>query len=184
MKMRILCDNKPYETLFVDGNHENHDFLDRQRITEKFGGKVNQLSSKITHLRRGEIYTINGKKVWVFGGATSVDRDIRTEKLNWWPREVASYAEMNHGIDNLKAIGNKVDYIITHTPPESVIDRLFGNSIDCPVAKYLDYIMSTVKYERWYCGHMHIDRYMEDIKLQLLYNSIVKLGDIDDYCER
>ena len=31
---------RPYKVLFVDGNHDNHDWWSTQPVTEMFGGKV------------------------------------------------------------------------------------------------------------------------------------------------
>ena len=48
---------KPWTTLFVDGNHENFDRLKNYPITEEWGGKVQKIYDKVYHLMRGEIYT-------------------------------------------------------------------------------------------------------------------------------
>lgn len=168
-------DNAPYDTLFIDGNHENFDYLGRQEVTQEYGGKVSKLTDKITHLKRGEIYEFNRKKVWVFGGATSIDRAYRIEGLSWWPQEIPSYAEMEYGIKQLESVGNEVDYIITHTPPEKVINLLKYRSIQCPVARYLDHVLETVKYKKWFCGHMHEDVSIKQYKMRLLFKDVIML---------
>lgn len=56
-------DKYPCQILFIDGNHDNHDFWDKQKITNMYGGKV-QLhpdSSNVVHLMRGEVYEIDEK---------------------------------------------------------------------------------------------------------------------------
>ena len=60
--------NKKFKTLFVDGTHENYDLLSSYPVTELYGGRVQQINKNIYHLLRGEIYTIESKTFFVFGG--------------------------------------------------------------------------------------------------------------------
>ena len=62
---------KPWTTLFVDGNHENHDILEQWDVTNWHGGKVHKLNESVIHLMRGQVYEIDGKKWFTFGGAKS-----------------------------------------------------------------------------------------------------------------
>ena len=64
---------KPFTTLFVDGNHENFDRLLSYPTAQKFSGLVHEIRSSVFHLMRGEIYKINGSKIFTFGGAQSHD---------------------------------------------------------------------------------------------------------------
>lgn len=43
----------PFTVLFVDGNHENFDELEKYEVTEWHGGKVHRLSDNLIHLMRG-----------------------------------------------------------------------------------------------------------------------------------
>lgn len=176
LQLKDFYDSRPYKVLFIDGNHENFDYLDSLPEVELFNGKVNIISPNIIHLKRGEVYTINNKTIWTFGGATSIDRFNRVEGYSWWRQEIPSYTEMNYGIDKLESVNNKIDYIITHTPPNKIIARLHNIfKLNCPVANYLDNILEIATYDKWYCGHMHRDIEFEELKIQLLYNDIVKI---------
>jgi len=73
MRTRRFWNRVPWHTLFLDGNHENHSVLNKYRESERFGGKVHEISDKITHLMRGGVYTIEGKSIFTFGGAVSHD---------------------------------------------------------------------------------------------------------------
>lgn len=55
-------DSKPWTTLFVDGNHENFHRLKTYPVQRKWGGQVQQISQKVFHLMRGEIYQIEDQK--------------------------------------------------------------------------------------------------------------------------
>ena len=58
--------NKPWTTLFVDGNHENFYRLNKLDRKSMFGAEVGVVSDKIFHLRRGNIYNIYGKDIFCF----------------------------------------------------------------------------------------------------------------------
>ena len=80
--------------LFCDGNHENFEMLEEYPVEERYGGKAGKISKYIYHLRRGEVYTIEGKTFFVFGGASSIDRMYRTPYVSWWPAELPSSNEI------------------------------------------------------------------------------------------
>jgi hypothetical protein len=59
--------------LFLDGNHENFGLLNHCRVSERFGGKVQEVGKWATHLMRGQVYEIEGKTFFAMGGAPSTD---------------------------------------------------------------------------------------------------------------
>jgi len=72
--------NKKFITLVVPGNHENYDLINELPIVEKWGGKVYELKMKknsIYFAYRGEVYTINDKKIFTFSGAETSSKDER-----------------------------------------------------------------------------------------------------------
>ena len=68
-------DCKPFTTLFVDGNHENFDRLYGYPVEIWNGGKIHRIRPSVIHLMRGQIYELEGKKIFTFGGASSHDID-------------------------------------------------------------------------------------------------------------
>jgi hypothetical protein len=172
--------NKPYITMVLDGNHENHSRLYDLPDNTIFGGKVGVFKEgKVFHCRRGEIYTIQDKKIFTFGGATSIDRYLRVPGVSWWKEEVPSPAEMDHGLQMLEDNDNKVDFILAHTAPESIAQllismlRSFYKDPD-PTRKYLDHICHTVKFSNFYCGHWHVEYDFNEY--HFLYESIRKIA--------
>ena len=99
---------KPFEVLFVDGNHENFDLLNEFPVEVRYGGKVHKLKDNIYHLMRGEVYEIEGKTFFAFGGATSVDKYMREEHVSWWHEEVYDKEELFNAISNLTEHENLV----------------------------------------------------------------------------
>ena len=160
---------KPYTILFVDGNHDNHDYWNSQSIHSWHGGRVHYLpggNNKIIHLMRGEVFEIDDKKLFTFGGAASHDVEPdyscfpkwkgRKEGIDWWRDEVASQNDINRAYTALEKHNYTVDYIITHTPPRSFIEKHIKERLfDDTTAKFLDEIKSKVEYRKWFCGHVH-----------------------------
>lgn len=54
-------EEKPFTTLFVSGNHENFDRLNAYPEEIWHGGKINAIRPFVLHLRRGEIFNLEGK---------------------------------------------------------------------------------------------------------------------------
>ena len=64
----------PFQILWVAGNHENYDMIEEYDLEEWHGGKVRHiLRDKIIYLERGQVFQIEGKKFFTFGGASSHD---------------------------------------------------------------------------------------------------------------
>lgn len=74
---------KPFTTLFIDGNHENFNLLNSYPQEEFAGGKVHRISESIFHLMRGQIFTLENKRFFTMGGAESHDKSYRTINKNW-----------------------------------------------------------------------------------------------------
>ena len=156
---------KNFTTLWIDGNHENFDMLYQFPLEDKFGGKVRQIAPDIYHLDRGQVLTIDGKKIFCMGGACSVDKAYRTEHISWWPQEMRDDGEYRNATKNLEECGFTVDYILTHTAPADTVEYMsrlnlgIKNSVveEFPLTSYLQWIVETVRYDKWFFGHFHID---------------------------
>ena len=170
---------KRYTLLFVDGNHENFDWLNSLPVESWHGGRVHRISENIRHLMRGEVFEIDGSTFFTLGGAVSHDRIYRTEGISWWPQEVPSKAEIDHAIDTLTRHGNQVDYVLTHTCPFDALSeiRLRVNSWDrygnYSVEKALQAINDTIHYRDWYFGHWHMD--FDHNPYHAMYNRVLRL---------
>ena len=170
-------ENAPWTTLFIDGNHENHERLDALPLCDLFGAKAGYIGPSVYHLRRGEVYTINSKTYFTFGGAQSIDRASRIENISWWRREQPSFTEMDDALILLSAIPD-VDYILTHTCPNAIaaiMDPSVRWRTDTdPLGDYFNIIADIASCYKWYFGHWHIDRSFGD-QYQAVYNGIIEL---------
>lgn len=180
---------KPFTTLFVDGNHENFDriyggadYPPEFETVDLLGGKAQKIRDGVYHLMRGEIYTIEGKKFFAFGGARShdiqdgildrsdfssgkefadairewrkADKMFRVNHISWWEQELPSIDEYHHGENTLRANGNKVDFIISHCAPARIASHFGFRDVD-PLTVWFNDIADTVKFKHWFFGHYH-----------------------------
>lgn len=171
-------EDKNFTTLFVDGNHENFNWLEQFPVVDKFGGKVTKISDSIYHLRRGEMYEIDNRKVFTFGGAESIDKHDRTRDVSWWSQEMPNYQEMNHGIDTLEDHNFKVDIIITHSCPLSIRYRMMSDKRMSPLEMYFENMKELLKDNgnddyKWFFGHYHRDKEFDNFRV--IFNDVIKV---------
>lgn len=195
-------DLRNFTTLFVAGNHSNYDILDSLSVEEWHGGKVNFIRPSVIHLRRGEVFTIEDKKFFAFGGASSHDisdgildcedpnwKDkakaldkqgkymYRVKGLSWWEQELPTEKEMENGRKNLAAHGNKMDFLLTHSPSTSQLYLLGGKGLYEPdrLTNYLEDIRAEVEYKKHFMGHMHLNKAINDKDI-VLYEQIIRIA--------
>lgn len=166
--------NKNFTTLFVDGNHENHNKLDNLPVEIWNGGKVHKVNDSLIHLMRGQIFTLCGLKFFTMGGAKSTDKMYRKENKTWWVRELPSPQEYSEALCNLNTHNWKVDYVITHTAPDNIQDELCHWYEHDQLTNFLFVIDKSLEFKHWYFGHFHDDRVI-DKKHTLVYSEIIKV---------
>ena len=158
--------DKKATVCFLDGNHENFYRLNNFPVTQWNGGNVHIVKTRgdknIYHLMRGEVFIINGLKLFVMGGAESTDKENRIIDVSWWKEEVPNNAEWYYADKKLAQHDNRVDYILTHTAPSKIITNmgLVGydkERVNDPTAKAFDTLVETVKFKQWHFGHFHQD---------------------------
>lgn len=175
-------DARNFTTLFVAGNHENHELLDAMPVTEWHGGKVHKVSDSVYHLMNGQVYELCGKKIFVMGGAESSDKEHRKEGVSWWPHELPTLEEYNEAYKNLGKYGYKVDLVFTHCAPETTVTDMFMPKMSVrklnDLTSFLDMVAQTISFKDWYFGHYHDES--DKGKFHLLYNRVIELPDDND----
>lgn len=191
----------PYTILFVDGNHENMDELNIYPVIKWHGGYVHQIRPGILHLMRGEVFTIEDKKFFTFGGASSHDisdgiipyddlgewrftqrkmeimgkENFRVEHVSWWKEELPNAKELKHGASNLIKNNWQVDFVISHCLPSSIQSKISKDYQPDLLTDYFDELLKRgLKFTNWICGHYHIDKKIDDYVV--LYDQIVRIG--------
>ena len=170
-------EDRPWTTLWIDGNHQNFPLLYSYPKEKWNGGMVHVLRPHIKHLCRGEIFNINNQTFFCFGAARSVDKIYRKEGVSWWPEEQASWEEYEKGVNNLEKHNFQIDYILTHCAPNYLVDKLFPYEIQHDdTTNYLEKcIRQQVTFKKWFLAHYHIDRSYDNQKYNILYNNIIEL---------
>ncbi len=179
---RRWLESRPFTTLFIDGNHEGFGLLNSLPTEQWHGGEVHRVNSSILHLKRGEVFDIDGLKFFTMGGAASsaYDKEHREAGVSWFPEEVPSEEERKHAEQTLEACNWEVDVVLTHCAPSSaetaisnVTDRLELHPMD-RYTDWLESIKEKLDYKAWFCGHYHVDAALGN-HLQVLYQHIAKL---------
>lgn len=94
--------------------HEDHDQLSAHLATCGQGVSIT-IAGRVHWLPRGYRWSWHGRTWLALGGATSVDRPIRTPGVDWWPEEAITYRQ---GVEVMA--GGPADVMVTHDCPAGV----------------------------------------------------------------
>lgn len=191
--------DKPFTVLFVDGNHENFDLINNYPVKDWNGGKVHFIRDSIIHLMRGQVFTIDGKRFFTIGGASShdindgilepADPDFKSKRklldkrnamyrinhVSWWKEEMPSDDEYTEARKNLAACEWKVDYIVSHCCPINVANMLGMGIFNADrLTDFLQEVSERCEFRHWYFGHYHDNRVIMG-KYSLLYEQIIAI---------
>lgn len=162
----------PFNIAFIDGNHEDFTRLNSYPVEEWNGGKVHRIAPNIVHLMRGQLFTIEGKTFFTMGGAYSIDKALRKEGVSWWAEELPNSDDYKTAGETLEKCGYTVDYVITHTVPESVIYcmGLVPDIHDIELTTWLECLYGKLDFKKWFAGHFHRNSLVNNI--QILYKDV------------
>lgn len=159
---------------FIDGNHENFNILNSFPIENNMG----KIADNIYHLRRGQIYEFENKKILVCGGADSIDKYRRIENFTWWKEETIS----QETIDDIPA--GHYDYVLTHCCPRSIFEKnkiylstlqfLDENKINHNSEDMLEQLKNKITFDHWFFGHYHINRNLDE-KFTCLFENFMEV---------
>lgn len=184
----------PFKIISCLGNHENYDVINQLPRVDAYGGQIIKLSDNVELLDRGYVYELEGYKFLSVGGAMSMDRRYRIEHKSYWSDETITEADIIKAISSLKAVSSKVDFVLTHTCPSSVLEKELASSInkdhdyECklkfalendPSVKLLESLKQKINFTEWYFGHFHVEREViteNGHKYWCLFNSWKKIN--------
>lgn len=191
---------KPFTTLFVDGNHECFDNLYALPVEVWNQGKIHRVTDSIYHLMRGQVFDIAGLKIFTFGGAASHDiqggiLDIddpeykekkrkldkgdlpyRINHISWWKEEMPCDEEYAEGLANLEKNNWTVDYIISHCCASST-QALLSDGFYTPdkLTGYFEEVKARCTFKKWFFGHYHCNKNVTDKEIAL-YEQIIRIA--------
>lgn len=166
-----------YTILFVDGTHENFDLLESYPSADFCGAKATKIAKNIYHLQRGEIYNIEGKFIFTFGGGVSSDLTQIMDSSTWYERELPTETEMQKAVNNLKNYNCEVDYIITHETSATYKHKIWHNCKTSEINDFLEYLATQVSYDKWFFGNLHVD-FAVDEKAFAVFEEIIPIDGI------
>ena len=166
---------KRFTTLFVDGNHENFSLLNQYPVELWNGGKVHRVTDHVIHLMRGQLFTLDGCKIFTMGGGASGDVEFRTEGVSWWPEEMPNAVEYGEAMRTLMDAQFAVDYVVTHTAPLQIVNQFRKRPREEPFNRFLFFIDARLHYKRWYFGHVHKDLDVDE-RHTAVYQNLLPLG--------
>lgn len=157
----------PCRIAFIDGNHENFDYLYSFPQEDWNGGRVHRISENIVHLMRGYVFELEGSTFFTMGGCKSSQKWM--DAGIWWPQEEPTAEEIGRGLRNLEAHGRQVDHILTHNFPIAPVE-----ADPLTLDGLLNFIRSSVTYRHWYAGHWHQNKEL-DAKHTIVYDRLIPL---------
>lgn len=183
--------NRPWTTLYVDGNHECYPYLEDLPVTERWGGKVQVYPEypNIIRLMRGQVFDLpaeaarSTRRVFTMGGADSHDKEWRTPGWSWFPEELPSWDEYAEAERNLAAADWQVDLAISHCcatrwlPAVLPADSLAEGITTDALTTWFDDIEDRLSFRMWLFGHYHTD-VMPDTRHRALYRDIVSVNEL------
>ncbi len=192
-------ESKPFTTLFVDGNHENFELLNSYPVEQWNGGEVHFIRPSVIHLMRGNLFEIDGKKIFAMGGAASHDvedgildkndPDFKAKKKkldrsgkilyrvkgeSWWEEELPNDAEYEKAKETLEKCGYKVDYMITHCAPKCLVEEKLGRKDDNRLTCFFEEISKKCEFDYWFFGHYHANGFLNE-KYCFLFDQIFEV---------
>ena len=174
----------PMTFFCVHGNHEERPYnIEGYKLVDFKGAKayVEDSFPNIYFAKDGEIYNFDGKKVICIGGAYSVDKYYRLENdYNWFESEQPNDEIKTYVEQQLDKVDWKIDYVFTHTCPTRVIptdmflEGLDQSTVDSSTEEWLNAIEQKLDYSKWFCGHWHTDRLVDNIRF--MFDDIIELN--------
>ena len=171
-KIKIFC---------VRGNHEERpENIDSYKEVNMFDGKVyiEKNYPNLIFAKDGEIYNIDGKSFLVIGGAYSIDKNYRLlYGYKWFKDEQLTDIEMKNILEKIK--GKHFNIVLTHTcpykyePTETFLNDIDQTKVDKTMEHFLDKVEESISYNKWYCGHYHIEKKID--KLQFMFGKIYEI---------
>ena len=148
---------------------------------------------------RGQVFDIAGKRVFAMGGASSHDIDAgilepddpdfkakrklldkqqalyRINHVSWWKEELPNDEEYQTAQRSLESCNWKVDWVISHCCPSSIVDIIGGGMYQHDrLTDFFEEIKDKCEFDYWFFGHYHDNRPIMR-KYVLLHEQIVEI---------
>ena len=93
----------------------------------------------------------------------------------WWAEELPSDEEIRNAENNLTKVDYKVDYVLSHCAPQSIIALMYMYTTESDkLTLWFEELQQKLAFKYWFFGHYHEDKKILD-KYILLYDQIVRI---------
>ena len=149
LKKRQL-EELPITIFAIHGNHEQRPFTIESYKEQVWNGGMVYYEEEfpsILFAKDGEVYNLNGLKTIVMGGAYSIDKAYRLAYgYGWWEDE----------------------------PVEVFMSGVEQSKVDKSTENWLDKIEDRLSYKKWYCGHYHTEKKIDN--LEIMFENFDEFG--------
>ncbi len=147
-----------FRILAVDGSNENFDILDKYEITDTDIGRARKIGKNLYIALRGEVYNIEDKTVFTFGGGLDDEYANKEIGVGYFAECNPSDDEYKRAEDNLAKL-QSVDYIATHIAPAKIHKIMSGEREETlRLTTFLEQVRDRIKFTQWYFGRYHKDK--------------------------
>ena len=171
----------PITFFCIHGNHERRPDTLAGYKQKEWNGDLVWYEDEYPNLlfaRDGDIFTMEGTRHLVIGGAYSVDKYYRLENDLLWFADEQPSAEIKTYVED-QITKNRIDIVLSHTcpykyePRDAFLPMIDQSTVDDSTERWLDGIEEKVDYKAWLCGHWHIEKQID--KLRFLFHDVVSL---------
>ena len=149
LKKRQL-EELPITIFAIHGNHEQRPFTIESYKEQVWNGGMVYYEEEFPSIlfsKDGEVYNLNGLKTIVMGGAYSIDKAYRLAYgYGWWEDE----------------------------PVEVFMSGVDQSKVDKSTENWLDKIEDRLSYKKWYCGHYHTEKKIDN--LEIMFENFDEFG--------
>ncbi len=161
---------KKYTVAFLHGAIDDITAFSDLPVEAFHGGKAIRVSENIYFLPQGEVYEIEGKTLFCFGGGENMDYQGYSEEF--YNASLLTETVKQNARQNLAKYEHKVDFFLTHDAPSKLrIIMKQRKSKDTPVCtafhRFLDELWEENKFGGWYFG-----KYKENHSIFPLYHCV------------
>lgn len=179
-----LLEELPITIFAIHGNHEQRPYtIESYKEREWNGGTVyyEEDFPSILFAKDGEIFSFGGLQTIVMGGAYSIDKAYRLAYgYGWWEDEQSSDEIKRYVENQLDSVKRNIDVVLSHTTPlkyepvEVFMTGVDQSKVDKTTESWLDKIEDRLSYKKWYCGHYHTEKKIDN--LEIMFENFDEFG--------
>lgn len=160
-----------YTVAFLHGAIDDIRWLSSLPTVDWNGGKAVCAAKNVYFLPQGEVYEIEGKTLFAFGGGENMDYLGENFSEEFFSSGLLTEEIKQRARDNLAAHQNQVDFFLTHDAPSKLRVIMQQKRADAPLCtafhQFLDELWENNRFSGWYFG-----KYRENHTIAPIYHCL------------